>query len=453
MARKLTNEEFYDRVNKIHDGKYTYVNDFTNTRSKITAICPIHGEFKITAKRHLLGQGCPKCGKEYAKNCRKGNWMHFIESVANKFGDIFSFPNIESEYVNEKSSVTVKCNKCGFEKNLSCNYILSERFNGECSNCKHLFSFKDILNYNKTKYNIVKFDGLKDDRTDFISMVCDNHGKYDIRLSTLLNGNGNCNKCSGYSRLISEQVIKERINNKFEGKIKPISSYKGAQVPMEFICTEGHKFTRTFNSLMFGNIHDACPICSRNELSLERTKTMEEFKKEFYDIFGKDDYDLSESVYTKANEPITIKCNICGEYFTKTPYLLLKGFGCNNHGNRFKSSMEQEIENMLMENKIEYIKQYRVDWLNNKSLDFYLPTYNTAIECQGKQHFESVEYFGGIEEFEKRKLRDKIKFKECIDNNVRLLYYADYTYDFPYEVITDKNNLLLEIMNGKEINK
>ena len=104
-------------------------------------------------------------------------------------------------------------------------------------------------------------------------------------------------------------------------------------------------------------------------------------------------------------------------------------------------------------NKIEYIKQYRVDWLNNKSLDFYLPTYNTAIECQGKQHFESVEYFGGIEEFEKRKLRDKIKFQECIDNNVRLLYYDDYTYDFPYEVITDKNKLLLEIMNGKEIDK
>ena len=115
--------------------------------------------------------------------------------------------------------------------------------------------------------------------------------------------------------------------------------------------------------------------------------------------------------------------------------------------------MEQEIENMLMENKIEYIKQYRVDWLNNKSLDFYLPTYNTAIECQGKQHFESVEYFGGIDEFEKRKLRDKIKFQECIDNNVRLLYYADYDYDFPYEVITDKNKLLLKITNGKEIDK
>lgn len=82
-------------------------------------------------------------------------------------------------------------------------------------------------------------------------------------------------------------------------------------------------------------------------------------------------------------------------------------------------------------------------------MDFYLPTYNTAIECQGKQHFESVEYFGGIEEFEKRKLRDKIKFQECIDNNVRLLYYADYDYDFPYEVIKDKDKLLSIILEKK----
>ena len=82
-------------------------------------------------------------------------------------------------------------------------------------------------------------------------------------------------------------------------------------------------------------------------------------------------------------------------------------------------------------------------------MDFYLPTYNTAIECQGKQHFESVEYFGGIDEFKKRKLRDKIKFQECIDNNVRLLYYADYDYDFPYEVIKDKDKLLSIILEKK----
>lgn len=30
-------------------------------------------------------------------------------------------------------------------------------------------------------------------------------------------------------------------------------------------------------------------------------------------------------------------------------------------------------------------------------------------------------------------------------NGIKLLLYADYTYDFPYEVITDKNELIKQI--------
>lgn len=40
---------------------------------------------------------------------------------------------------------------------------------------------------------------------------------------------------------------------------------------------------------------------------------------------------------------------------------------------------------------------------------------------------------------------DRKGCKECISNNIKLLYYANYEYDFPYEVITDKNDLLLKI--------
>ena len=107
--------------------------------------------------------------------------------------------------------------------------------------------------------------------------------------------------------------------------------------------------------------------------------------------------------------------------------------------------MEIEIEELLTANGIEYIKQYRQPWLNNKSLDFFLPQYNVGIECQGRQHFELIEYFGGVDEFNRRKDRDKEKLNECISNNIKLLYYANYEYDFPYEVITDKNDLLLKI--------
>ena len=82
---------------------------------------------------------------------------------------------------------------------------------------------------------------------------------------------------------------------------------------------------------------------------------------------------------------------------------------------------EQEVSNPQNSRcySIEYIKQYRADWLNNKSLDFYLPTYNIAIECQGRQHFISDNFFKNIEEIIER---DKRKKKLCNDNNIFILY-------------------------------
>jgi very-short-patch-repair endonuclease len=55
--------------------------------------------------------------------------------------------------------------------------------------------------------------------------------------------------------------------------------------------------------------------------------------------------------------------------------------------------------------------------------DFYLPDYNICIEYDGKQHFESVEYFGGDIEFEKVKIRDNIKNEWCKVNDIKLLRF------------------------------
>jgi hypothetical protein len=68
-----------------------------------------------------------------------------------------------------------------------------------------------------------------------------------------------------------------------------------------------------------------------------------------------------------------------------------------------------KIEKLLIDNKIKYEYQYSCGWLNRQSLDFYLYEYNLAIECQGIQHFESIEFFGGADEFKKiiKKIRKK----------------------------------------------
>ena len=87
-----------------------------------------------------------------------------------------------------------------------------------------------------------------------------------------------------------------------------------------------------------------------------------------------------------------------------------------------ESHLERDVRLFLQENNIKFEQQKRFKWLGRQSLDFYLPDYNIAIECQGLQHFNEVEHFGGKEEFKKILRRDNIKNIKCSDNNVKLFY-------------------------------
>ena len=92
-----------------------------------------------------------------------------------------------------------------------------------------------------------------------------------------------------------------------------------------------------------------------------------------------------------------------------------------------ESQMEKNTAKFLEENNIEYIRQARktdLVWLGRQSLDFYLPKYNIAIECQGIQHFESVAFFGGKKGYSYRLKRDLSKYNKCLSNNVKLIYYV-----------------------------
>lgn len=64
----------------------------------------------------------------------------------------------------------------------------------------------------------------------------------------------------------------------------------------------------------------------------------------------------------------------------------------------------------------------RLKWLGRQHLDMYIPSMKVAVEYQGPQHDEPLEYFGGKKAFEKTKRRDELKAKKCRRNGVRLLY-------------------------------
>ena len=105
----------------------------------------------------------------------------------------------------------------------------------------------------------------------------------------------------------------------------------------------------------------------------------------------------------RCDNSIPIICQFHG-IFNQTPYHHVnRGQGCPF----CKSShLEKEVESFLKEKMIEYKRHKRFDWLGLQHLDFYLPKYNIAIECQGEQHYKPIDYFGGNDGFTSQKERD-----------------------------------------------
>lgn len=137
LKRKEREEEFIKDASIIHKEKYRYdLVYFVNKTTKVNIICPTHGVFEQTPKNHLNGQGCPVCGKIYAKEWRKGNYEHFLKICFKRFGDAFKYPGIDKEYENSHSIITIKCKRCGnlFHK-IACDHITSK--DGGCIQCRN----------------------------------------------------------------------------------------------------------------------------------------------------------------------------------------------------------------------------------------------------------------------------------------------------------------------------
>ncbi len=93
-------------------------------------------------------------------------------------------------------------------------------------------------------------------------------------------------------------------------------------------------------------------------------------------------------------------------------------------GSDRQSFGERQIEKILKENNIEYIKEHKFKSCKNiKPLlfDFYLPNKNLCIEYDGELHFKSDNFFGGDQTLERIQKNDDIKNDWCLGNDINLL--------------------------------
>ena len=359
---------------------------------------------------------------------------------------------------------------------------------------------KRFRNIHGERYDYSLINEYKNNRT-LIPIVCKEHGVFYQRTDKHLLGHG-CPLCSKNKKLTTETFIEKA--KKVHGDKYDYSkvNYITNDIKVCIICSKHGEFWQTPHMHLFGQ---GCPKCHGNE-----KKTTEKYIQECKKVHG-DKYDYSKTIYKNAFSPVIIICPKHGEY-TQIARTHLYGHGCpecagkrkydlvyflekakNVHGNKYdyslikeiknnrellpiicpkhgifyqtidnhinqkqgcpncmKSHLENDVAHFLNENNITFFVKKKFKWLGKQHLDFFLPEYNIAIECQGEQHFIPSN-FGSKkktkEECFKRTIElDKKKKELCIKNNVKILYFANKnTKSLSKEIITDYKTLLLEI--------
>ena len=127
--------------------------------------------------------------------------------------------------------------------------------------------------------------------------------------------------------------------------------------------------------------------------------------------------------------------------YEQSPSSHLKGFDISGFENISKG--ETIISKILDSNNIKYYRQKTYSdfkFKNKLRFDFYLPEHNTCIEYDGIQHFEPINFFGGLKSLKHNQKIDKLKNEYCKNNNIKLLRikYNQNIEDKIKELVFDK---------------
>jgi hypothetical protein len=111
-GRGMSTEEIIEQFKKVHGDKYDYSKVvFSKMHSKVCIICKEHGEFWQAPAKHILGQGCPKCGIVKRSTSRTLTTSDFIDKAKAVHGDTYIYD--KTEYNGTYEYVTITCRSHG----------------------------------------------------------------------------------------------------------------------------------------------------------------------------------------------------------------------------------------------------------------------------------------------------------------------------------------------------
>lgn len=418
MSKKITVEEVEERLKNLEDIDHHKI-DLSNYKNlSVDKVCITDlrcgHEYNMTLKNFIKGQRCPKCSYD-KRACKLKTKTEDIE-LPEKL-EILKFNGIN--LIN-----TYRCKRCNTIHNITHKMSLSKKFKCMCDVPK-------VKKYNKNidKYNdILKELEIKIVPEYFTSTikpavfkckVCNNHsiGYYN---NIVVNNSRPC-KCRDI--VSNENPYEENLNAK---NISMLDKFRRVNDVYTFKHAEcGKVFKKKLGDILYND--QGCPSCSFSKRQVVDVDDISTKLRDKYNLEIVGEY-INTSIQTKLK---CIKCNTVFEDKVRKIFMKKDKYGCPTCTSFTNKSIgETAISEYLNHLGIEFTPQKTfkgLEYISSLKYDFYIDEYNLAIEFNGIQHYQPVEYFGGEKYYKTLVECDNKKKKYAHENNINLLVikYSD----------------------------
>lgn len=234
MAKKKTEKEYLEKFINAHNNFYTYepFPEIFNQKTKISIICPEHGQFSQTINNHSNGMGCPRCAKtnmsstKVSKNPKR---MEYESKIKEFYGDEYDFSqsNFNTPY---DSKIVVLCKTCKNKQEKRISDLLKHK--AGCSFCRiekmQKGYYQELRDYGKEMF-IKRASELYNNKYDYseidykgnsvpVKIICPEHGEFYKRPNLHIYNLEDCPICraesnySAYEDLVARYFDKNSIS-------------------------------------------------------------------------------------------------------------------------------------------------------------------------------------------------------------------------------------------------
>ena len=443
-------------------GNYSFIK-LTQTKPKKKGIfyCRIHNcKSSQTLSKHFLGRHCcPQCITIKRRSSKMTSADNIIKILKEKKIPFDYKGRVEDNKLSfhcKKHDIDFQQNISSFKKgSIACKECYKETKKSPSNKLSDI-NIKDRVSIKHPLITFIKRD-LLDYRRGFFN--CKKHGAIEDSKpisSIISSGRNPCKECVSLKKKkplkLTSKYIQQKLDENGHGIIflnikDPLNSRKGY-----FLCSKHGKIKASKHlgyQMRIKNPMSCCEKCRGESISeFHGTKlsdndiqvlSNESFG--FFKYLRRDKDDVKKVFF------------LC----TKHPY---KGEHNQNLQNHFRghnpccneqSKTEEKINHFLESLNINFETQKKFKeckHINPLAFDFYIEESNLLIEYDGRQHYKSIEYFGGEKSLNEIKLRDNIKneFAKRKDFN-----FIRIPYTIKKEVLNIISEAISSINNGEKV--